>query len=96
MINRNIVMKVSYMEIYNESVNDLLDANKRNMEVRDQKGEIIIESLTTQQVRNMDDIKAILKLGETIRIIAETKSNSKSTRSHTVFRIAIESDDHNV
>lgn len=96
MINRNIVMKVSYMEIYNESVNDLLDANKRNMEVRDQKGEIIIESLTTQQVRNMDDIKAILKLGETIRIIAETKSNSKSTRSHTVFRIAIEIDDHNV
>lgn len=60
MINRCIVMKVSYIEIYNESVNDLLDANKRNMEVRDQKGEIIIENLTTQQVRTMADVQAVL------------------------------------
>jgi len=35
MIKRNINISVNYMEIYNESVNDLLDANKRNLEVRD-------------------------------------------------------------
>ena len=87
---------MSYLEIYNENVNDLLDSAKRNLEVRDQKGEITIEHLTSKQVFSMEDIEAILKLGEKTRIIAETKSNSKSTRSHTVFRIAIEIDDHNV
>lgn len=35
MIKRKIKISVNYMEIYNESVNDLLDANKRNLEVRD-------------------------------------------------------------
>ena len=48
MIKRNFKISVNYMEIYNESVNDLLDANKRNLEVRDQKGEIFIEHLTSK------------------------------------------------
>ena len=35
MIQRCITVSVSYLEIYNESVNDLLDAGKRNLDVRD-------------------------------------------------------------
>ena len=60
MIKRKISISVSYMEIYNESVNDLLDANKRNLEVRDQKGEIIVENLTCKQVRSTEDMQQIL------------------------------------
>ena len=37
----------------------------------------------------------MLRLGEQVRIIAETKVNEKSTRSHTVFRINVEIDDNN-
>ena len=37
----------------------------------------------------------ILEEGDRIRMIADTKMNSKSTRSHTVFRINIVIDDHN-
>ena len=43
----------------------------------------------------MQDIENLLELGEQVRIIAETKSNLKSTRSHTVFRINVEIDDRN-
>ena len=43
MIKRNIKVSVSYMEIYNENVNDLLDEKKRNLDVRDHKGEVIVE-----------------------------------------------------
>ena len=35
MIQRKITVSVSYLEIYNENVNDLLDAGKRNLDVRD-------------------------------------------------------------
>ena len=96
MIGRNITVSVSYLEIYNESVNDLLDANKRNLEVRDHQGEVIVENLTYKTVRSTRDIEQLLEVGEQVRIIAGTKSNMTSTRSHTVFRIHVEIDDRNV
>jgi len=35
---------ISYLEIYNENVNDLLDARKKNLEVRENKGgEVIVD-----------------------------------------------------
>ena len=52
MIQRNITVSVSYMEIYNENVNDLLDANKRNLDVRDHRGEVTVENLTCRTVRS--------------------------------------------
>ena len=96
MINRSITISVSYMEIYNESVNDLLDKDKRNLDVRDHKGEVIVENLTCKKVNSTEEILQLVKLGEEIRIRAETKVNSKSTRSHTVFRINVQIDDLNV
>ena len=93
MIQRSITVGVSYLEIYNENVNDLLDASKRNLEVRDHQGEVIVENLTYKTVRSTRDIEQLLELGEQVRIIAETKSNMKSTRSHTVFRIHVAIDD---
>ena len=93
MIKREITTTVSYMEIYNENVNDLLDEKKRNLEVRDHKGEVIVEHLTSRTVRSLEDMERLLELGEEVRKIAATKCNVKSTRSHTVFRINIEIDD---
>lgn len=34
------------MEIYNETVNDLLDPNKTNLEIRGDKNSVIVENLT--------------------------------------------------
>ena len=96
MINRSITISVSYMEIYNESVNDLLDKEKRNLDVRDHKGEVSVENLTCCTVNSTEEILQLVKLGEEIRIRAETKVNSKSTRSHTVFRINVQIQDLNV
>ena len=48
MIDRKITLGVSYMEIYNESVNDLLDSNKTNLELREHKGEVFVDQLTTR------------------------------------------------
>ena len=83
------------MEIYNENVNDLLDKEKSNLNVRDIKGEVIVENLTSLKVNSVEDMLKLVQLGEENRIRAETKVNSKSTRSHTVFRINLQIDDLN-
>ena len=57
MIQRNITVSVSYLEIYNESVNDLLDANKRNLDVRDHQGGVIVENLTCKTVKSTHDLE---------------------------------------
>lgn len=95
-VNRKITTRVSYLEIYNESVNDLLDPAKRNLFVRvDRDGGVIVEQLTTKEVNSMEEINDLLRQGEAARVIADTKVNSKSTRSHTVFRINIDVEDRN-
>ena len=76
MIQRNINISVSYMEIYNENVNDLLDPSKRNLDIRDVKGAVTVEHLTVKTVRSADEVRLLLERGEQVRIIAETKSNT--------------------
>ena len=92
-IERKITLKASYLEIYNESVNDLLDSSKQNLDVRDHKGEVFVDQLTSKEVGCAQDIIDVLAEGDQLRRIAETKQNSKSSRSHSVFRISVEIED---
>jgi len=66
------------------------------LEVRDNRGEVFVEGLTCKRVQSTEEVTKLIELGEEVRIIAETKVNSKSTRSHTVFRINVEIDDKNI
>ena len=89
-INRSISISVSYMEIYNEKVNDLLDMERSNLNVLDIKDEVIVENLTNIKVNSVEGIHKLVQLGEKNRIRAKTKVNSKSSRSHTVFGINLQ------
>ena len=85
------LVKVSYTEIYNETVNDLIDTNKKNLEIRESPNKgIFVNNLSEIVVTNVDKAMQILNKGENNRIIAETKLNEKSSRSHTIFKINIE------
>ena len=84
-------IKVSYVEIYNEAINDLLDNSKKNLDIREGLNkEVFVNNLTEVKVCNSNDVMSLLKKGEDNRIVAETKLNEKSSRSHSVFRINIE------
>ena len=85
------LVKVSYIEIYNETVNDLIDPSKKNLEIRESgnKG-IFVNNLSEISVNNLEKAMELLNKGESNRIIAETKLNEKSSRSHTIFKINIE------
>ena len=84
------VVKVSYIEIYNECVNDLLDPTRKNLSVREnQQGRAIIDNLSEFEVSSLEETMHYLLKGDEQRKIAETRLNEKSSRSHTVFKISI-------
>lgn len=89
--SRKFTFKISYLEVYNEQVNDLLDTSKKNLEIRETTDKkIYIESLTEHGVENVKQAYELLSLGESSRKFAETNMNAHSSRSHTVFRITVE------
>lgn len=88
---------VTYMEIYNENVYDLLDQppDKSKNEVRKQcklkehNGQIHVKGLRELQVRSVDEARQVLRYGARHRQVAETMSNDVSSRSHSVFNIKL-------
>ena len=61
-------MKVSYLEIYNEQVNDLLDSSKKNLDLKESiNGNIIISSLSKFEVSSFEETVAFLQQGDMIR-----------------------------
>ncbi|KAL5053889.1 hypothetical protein RYX36_034571 [Vicia faba] len=82
----------SFLEIYNEHITDLLDPNKRNLQIReDVKSGIYVENLTEEQVCTVKDVNQLLIKGLLNRTVGATSVNSESSRSHTVFTCVVES-----
>ncbi|XP_069781405.1 centromere-associated protein E isoform X2 [Narcine bancroftii] len=97
MPNREFLLRVSYMEIYNESVSDLLsDSKGRSLEVREaMEGMIYVADLTEEVAVTYEDVMQWVKKGEKNRHYGETRMNERSSRSHTIFRVIVESRDKN-
>ena len=94
---RKITVSVQYLEIYNECVNDLLRDNNQNLDIRETKdGKVLVQDLTDLRVTNEEELVDLQRKGDELRMVAETKFNSQSSRSHTVFRINILIEDQNV
>jgi len=63
--DRRTEVTISFLEIYNESVNDLLNSAKRNLEVRENKnGDVIVEGLTLKTVTCEEEFMSCLREGE--------------------------------
>ncbi|KAK2579324.1 hypothetical protein KPH14_008276 [Odynerus spinipes] len=90
-MRREFLLRVSYLEIYNERVNDLLNKSGTDLKLHeDVNGQIIIKC--KEEVTNSPEhVLSIMKKGDKNRRIGETNMNERSSRSHTIFRITIES-----
>lgn len=89
--DREVTLWVSYMEIYNESVNDLLDASNTNLRIREDPGEgYYVSGLKSMRVNGMEEVNKIITLGERSRHYRQTDIHDHSSRSHTIFRILLE------
>ena len=85
------IIRVTYLQIYNESIDDLLKSEKKHLSIREnQKKGIYVEGLSEWAVCSPNDIYALLERGAQSRTKAQTKMNDVSSRSHAVFTIILE------
>ncbi|XP_065499200.1 chromosome-associated kinesin KIF4A isoform X2 [Caloenas nicobarica] len=88
------VLKVSYLEIYNEDILDLLcPSRERSCQIsirEDPKEGIKIVGLTERNVTCAQDTVSCLEQGNNSRTVAATAMNSQSSRSHAIFTICID------
>lgn len=90
--DRDFLIQVSYMEIYNEVIHDLLNPTGESLNVReDPKKGVYVHGLLSKTVMSTDQIIALLALGEDSRHVGKTDYNAVSSRSHTIFQIKVES-----
>uniref|UniRef100_A0A3P8XA26 Kinesin motor domain-containing protein n=1 Tax=Esox lucius TaxID=8010 RepID=A0A3P8XA26_ESOLU len=85
-------VEVSYMEIYNEKVRDLLDpkGSRQSLKVREHKvlGPYV-DGLSQLAVTDFQDIEVLMSEGNKSRTVAATNMNEESSRSHAVFSIIV-------
>eukprot|EP00127_Corallochytrium_limacisporum_P001589 Clim_evm8s67 gene=Clim_evmTU8s67 len=83
-------LNVSYLEIYQEKIYDLLNLKNKDLPIRQTpEGKIFIAGLSESEIKNYDDFENIYSRGLNNRRTAETRLNSTSSRSHAVLLLRI-------
>ncbi|XP_024122128.1 kinesin family member 4 [Oryzias melastigma] len=86
-------LSISYLEIYNEDILDLLCSSKDKPSIsirEDPKDGIKIVGLTERQVFSAQEMVNCLELGNAARTVGSTAMNAASSRSHAIFTITLE------
>jgi kinesin family member 11 len=82
-------VRVSYLEMYNEELLDLLAMEKVNLRLFEDRRGVFVQNLEEIPVSNAQEIYSILDNAREKRHTAETQMNMNSSRSHCVFSITI-------
>ncbi|KAI8377555.1 P-loop containing nucleoside triphosphate hydrolase protein [Radiomyces spectabilis] len=91
-VTKEFLLRVSYLEIYNESIRDLLAPENTDLKIReDRRRGFFVSPLTEEVVTSPQDVLKVIEKGEANRHISTTDYNLHSSRSHTIFQMVIES-----
>jgi len=90
--DREFEINVSVIEVYNEEVRDLLKNSKNSLLkiFEDPKRGVFVKA-EKKKAASLSKLLAILSMGEKSRIVAKTALNKRSSRSHLIFCIMIDS-----
>nr|XP_027091553.1 kinesin-like protein KIN-7N [Coffea arabica] len=90
--DREFLIRVSYMEIYNEDINDLFAVENQKLQIHEslERG-VFVAGLREEIVNSAEQVLELIQHGEVNRHFGETNMNVRSSRSHTIFRMVIES-----
>ncbi|XP_060199294.1 kinesin-like protein KIN-7N [Lycium barbarum] len=90
--NREFLIRVSYMEIYNEDINDLFAVENQKLQIHESLDRgVFVAGLREEIVNDAEQVLELIQQGEVNRHFGETNMNVRSSRSHTIFRMVIES-----
>ncbi|CAG8659243.1 1546_t:CDS:2, partial [Paraglomus occultum] len=92
--SRKFQMKVSFIEIYNEELIDLLaegDEDSRPQVVirEDSKGNILYSGVHEIRVNSVEEVMGHLARGSLVRQTGATDMNAQSSRSHAIFSVTL-------
>jgi kinesin family member 18/19 len=84
--NENIKIKMSFLEIYNETIRDLIRPSDDFLDIREdpQRG-VQVAGLEVITVRSASEVLNLLSNGNRNRIQESTGANNTSSRSHAVL-----------
>ncbi|KAL4575234.1 hypothetical protein LXL04_022076 [Taraxacum kok-saghyz] len=84
-------VEMSYLQIYMESVQDLLAPEKVNIPIVDdpKNGEVSVPGAAVVKIQNLDHFLHLLQIGEANRHAANTRMNTESSRSHAILMVSV-------
>ncbi|KAG6784144.1 hypothetical protein POTOM_009829 [Populus tomentosa] len=88
---REFLLRVSYLEIYNEVINDLLNPMGQNLRIREDAQGTYVEGIKVEVVLSPAHALSLIASGEEHRHVGSNNFNLLSSRSHTIFTLTIES-----
>ena len=73
-----------------ERIQDLLDAKKQNLQVKEDKTRgIYVADATEVYVQSPEEMFAVMRSGQQNRSVAATRMNAVSSRSHSIFQVVV-------
>ncbi|CAL4975375.1 unnamed protein product [Urochloa decumbens] len=85
----NHSLQLSYLEIYNETVRDLLSPG-RPLHLREDKQGTVAAGLTQYRAYSTDEVMKLLQQGNKNRTTEPTRVNETSSRSHAILQVVVE------
>ena len=83
-------IKCSFIEIYMEKIQDLLDISKKNLLIKeDKENGIFVQDCTEIYVTSIEEMFHVFTIGTNNRKVGYTNMNSNSSRSHSIFLVSI-------
>ncbi|EPQ56718.1 kinesin-domain-containing protein [Gloeophyllum trabeum ATCC 11539] len=86
-------MEGQFLEIYNETINDLLgkdEFDKKKHEIKHDKSGTRVTDIVTIPLRSATQVRSLLAIAQSRRTVAATLMNERSSRSHSVFTLKIQ------
>ncbi|GAB5368090.1 hypothetical protein AAMO2058_001288300 [Amorphochlora amoebiformis] len=89
---QTFMMTVSYLEIYNEKVFDLLTyaEDRSPLKIRQARSGFLVPDLTQHIVTTREKVIDLIEMGNQNRSVASTSQNSESSRSHSLLTVDLE------
>ena len=90
--DKQFLVRCSMLEIYNEEVRDLLNKSDEKLKLRrTSDGTVFVEQLSSHEVKDDVECMKLLDKGSKNKEVASTDMNERSSRSHCIFTLIVES-----
>ncbi|XP_063723430.1 kinesin heavy chain-like [Symsagittifera roscoffensis] len=85
-----LTIHLSYFEIYNEKLQDLLKPESDNLPVHEKNGAPYVKGLHEEALKTPKEVMKWIEKGKKSRHIGKTNMNEHSSRSHSVVQLKVE------